>query len=119
MTAFLTGSQVYGKPNDDSDIDLVIRLSYYEMDKLKHFAECHDVTDCSQGGPETASMIFGKLNLIVCCTDDSFAVWKVGTKRCENIRVEKRRPVLRDKAIQIFRQLREYFLGEKFSEEDA
>lgn len=119
MRPFLTGSRVYGKPSEDSDIDLVIQLSYYELDQLKKLADAHDVIDDSCAGPDSASLIFGKLNLICCTTDDSFAVWKVGTKRCEDIKRDTHKPVLREKAKSIFRKLREKYLGDKFTEEDA
>lgn len=73
MNSFITGSEAYGKPRADSDIDLVILCSEFTKALLiKH----------SDLGNEPVR--YNNLNLIVCTDDAEFAVWKVGTASCCN-----------------------------------
>lgn len=71
MNAFLTGSRVYGKPRPGSDTDLVIRVDEATADRLRKLSET---------GKEPVK--FGRLNLILCETDEEYAVWKTGTEAC-------------------------------------
>jgi hypothetical protein len=64
---FLTGSRAYGKPDEDSDIDMVIRTP---DDKLVKVLE-------ELGGD--APCRFGQLNLVICKTDDEYDRWLFGT----------------------------------------
>jgi len=83
MNPFLTGSRVYGKPNIDSDIDLVIL-----MDEMEAF----DLAARSDKPPSTEAAIhyckegilmlrFGELNLIVCTDERYYSAWKLATQK--------------------------------------
>lgn len=69
MNAFITGSRAYGKPQPESDIDLVIRVESSTADNLE------ELSGVKNGEP----VRFGKLNLILCRTDEEYALWKMGT----------------------------------------
>lgn len=109
MNAIVTGSQKYGKPRLDSDVDLVILVSEDDLLTLKRLGKVTEPEKDSDSDPGTAgvdhgltaSIRFGDLNLI-CCTDPiAFAVWEKGTKQlCAE------RPVTRERAVQHFRDLR-------------
>ena len=73
MNAFLTGSEVYGVPNSNSDVDLVIRVDEETAKKLRSLSD----TPIERNG--IVIVRFGKLNLILCETDDQLAVWRLGT----------------------------------------
>ena len=63
MKAFITGSQAYGTATEHSDIDLCIMVDREVELKL---------AELSGGYP----ILFGKLNLICCHTEDEMAAWK-------------------------------------------
>lgn len=65
--AFLTGSHVYGTPNEGSDIDLVVLLS----------EEDHATLLGAIG--EQFPIRFGRLNLIPFSNPDQFTAWKAAT----------------------------------------
>ena len=69
MRAFLTGSRVYGKPNEKSDVDLVILVDFKALVVLEEFSE------------SKKSIRFGKLNIIACQSEEEMAVWRVGTSK--------------------------------------
>lgn len=70
MRAFLTGSRVYGKATETSDIDLVIVAdNYYLTELLKRLSEKKD------------RIQFGNLNLIICESEEEAACWKLGTEQ--------------------------------------
>lgn len=55
MKAFITGSQAYGEPNEDSDIDLVVFVTPNELTRLRSFADSDDrekKTGDSDSGPQ-------------------------------------------------------------------
>lgn len=66
--AFVTGSFVYGKPTEKSDVDLAIRVDSETADFLRRMSE---------NGKEPVR--FGNLNLILCETDEQYLAWAVGT----------------------------------------
>lgn len=115
MKAFITGSQVYGTPNDKSDIDLVVYVTPNELNLLKKFADSDDREKPKKGdsdsgpqfGPElSGSLRFGKLNLL-CVTDPlAYAVWLNGTKMLTHEVERSSRCVERDVAITLFESLR-------------
>jgi predicted nucleotidyltransferase len=108
-SSFLTGSRVYGLPNPDSDIDLVILVSLDDMKLLAEFAEYDESMDAKYWYECTSiSMRFGKLN-VICCTDKhNFDLWKTGTER-----LKKNAPVSRDFAVRFMEVLRgERFVGD-------
>jgi predicted nucleotidyltransferase len=114
-TAFLTGSHAYGTPHDKSDVDIVVRMEQSEMDKVTnlvrnlahpfeedgvHVFEQEEMSE-SQTCEHSVSVRLGKFNLIACSTDDSFELWKDGTRI-----LKEARPVTRDHAIAVFDRLR-------------
>ena len=103
MEAFVTGSQVYGKPTADSDVDLVVRVTQQDLDLLRKFASANLLLDDSYyGRPDSVSLRFGKLNLICAITNEALETWKLGT---ETLKAKK--PVDRSFAVELFRTLRE------------
>lgn len=69
MNAFLTGSHVYGKVRPNSDIDLVVRVDEETATKLRRLSDSKE------------TVRFGSLNLILCTTDDEYAMWRMGTSQ--------------------------------------
>jgi hypothetical protein len=106
--AFLTGSRVYGRPHDGSDVDLVVLVSEGDFERLRAAAEADDLEgrDTSYlARTSSASLRFGDLNVLCCRTREAYDVWREGTDRL----VEMRRqdgPVDRDTATDLFQQLR-------------
>jgi hypothetical protein len=110
---FLTGSQAYGCPTAKSDVDLVVLVTPATLTALQRLADPEPEpaaprgTDSDPGTPGhdralTASLRFGRLNLI-CVTDPiAYGVWAKGTAQLE-ARLE---PVGRDEATALFRSLR-------------
>ena len=111
MKAFLTGSRVYGVPQANSDIDLVVFLSRDDLAVLRQFDEGPDPRHTTNTGSEPdkpfedgvgAPLRFGKLNL-QCITDPkAYAVWWRGTQELKRLA-----PVTREKAVAHFKKLRE------------
>lgn len=111
QVAFVTGSQVYGEPGVDSDIDLVIRTSESHAKMLftmsdfansEHFgAEAEGNDQVSNTVKGSLSLRFGDLNLIACYTDWAYNVWMQGTQQ-----LWFQKPVTRNAAIEHFNMLR-------------
>lgn len=104
--AFVTGSQIYGEPDGDSDIDLVIRTSE------KHARMLAEMSDYPLSGDQpddiasstpigSLSLRFGDLNLIACYTDWAYDIWMQGTQQ-----LWFQKPVTRNTAIEHFNMLR-------------
>jgi len=106
MEAFITGSRKYGTPTEDSDVDLVIRCSSQTAALLSELAD-DVVTDADYGmKPENVSLRFGKLNLLCCLNDATYAEWCLGTDTmCRNVSGPLDPPV-RDQAIAVFEAIR-------------
>jgi len=70
-TPFLTGSQVYGIPNESSDIDIVMLVDEETKQKLTEFSDfkCNPVK-------------FRKLNLILVTTYYDYDNWKKAKDEC-------------------------------------
>lgn len=109
--AFVTGSQIYGVPDGDSDIDLVIRTSEKHAKMLLMMS---DFPEDGNGGKDeegndqvsntvtgSLSLRFGDLNLIACYTDWSYNIWMQGTQQ-----LWFQKPVTRNAAIEHFNMLR-------------
>lgn len=87
---FLTGSRVYGQPNGDSDVDMVLRVSREDANLLQSLSDGvvneAQVSDYGPPGSRQESdfktLRFGKLNLICCFKDKTFQAWKDGTSEC-------------------------------------
>lgn len=95
--AFLTGSQVYGKPDKYSDIDLVVYAP--GLDKV-----IRKLTKTRKGKP----IVFGKLNLIICETEAEYDVWKDGTY--EMVKAHRKKGAIFDTAsatsfLNVYREL--------------
>lgn len=99
MSYFLTGSQVYGTPRDDSDIDLALFADCECLRWIGTFAD-KSLIESREGHD---SFRFGKLNLLLFYDRKEFDSWKIATENLKH-----RRPVTREQAIQeIDRQLNE------------
>ena len=70
---FLTGSRVYGTPNEDSDIDLVVfgDPKTFNLLKLMQDGIKNVFNNCLR---------FGKLNIIYCTDPTDYSVWWDGTQ---------------------------------------
>lgn len=91
MNAFITGSQAYGVPREDSDIDLVVLLGASQLEGLILLA--HPGSG-SAAAASSASLRFGNLNLICHTKEETFAAWKKAT-----LELIDRKPVTRDEAV--------------------
>ena len=110
MQSFVTGSRCYGQPSETSDIDLVVLTTPYEMYQLKKLADAViEKEDGSDGGPASASLRFGKLNLIVVTDEAAFSAWRLGTHFCRDLMLSGK-PVGRDQAIEVFTSLRQMLI---------
>lgn len=111
MRAYFTGSRVYGNPKPDSDLDLVVLMDH---DQFHLFVECSDTsvdTDQYEEKPKSASLKFGKLNVIAVTEEAEFVAWCNGTKKCIDLFFERREadlgaatPVSREEAKAIMKQ---------------
>lgn len=97
MIAFITGSFAYGKPNEDSDIDLVIFCD----EETKALLEKHSETN-----PKVS---FGNLNLIICTTIEEYSHWALGTVRLTKEKDIKGGHISRKDATAYFRYIRQLF----------
>lgn len=82
--AFLTGSHVYGDPNEASDVDLVVCVDEGELETLldllpKQFDEC-EYNDGS------LSLRAGKLNLILIESASEFERWRAATELLSSVK---------------------------------
>lgn len=92
MKAFLTGSQVYGTPRPDSDIDLAVLMTSEDATRLCELAGKDAM--CAYRIEQGASIKFGNLNVLVFVDENQFRAWKEGTEE-----LIARKPVTRDEAI--------------------
>lgn len=93
MLAFLTGSQVYGTPNHDSDYDLVIRCDSETKQIL-----------IDQSDNEKMPCMFGKLNIIFATNDKEYHTWRAARDKCKKIA-----PISRELAYQIHEEVRQAY----------
>ena len=114
--SFVTGSHKYGTPTAKSDIDLVVLVSPADLLKLQAMADkepglVHEHTkgglkeEQSDGGPQSDTLRFGKLNLIAVTWDKAFEAWEEGTNELFQ-RMVREGPIQRDDAIKLFKSLR-------------
>lgn len=120
MRSFITGSRAYGPraglKGGKSDVDLVVLVSFKDLELLRSLADSDDaekLADSDAGptahGPRgSASLRFGKLNLIAVTDPVAFAVWHEGTKKLARAAEQGDRPleITRDLAIKFFEVLR-------------
>lgn len=98
--AFLTGSQIYGAPHNESDIDVVILADSRTIRLLMDFVGTGDEQY------DQLSFKFGKLNLLVARDQGELECWIKGTEELLRRKNDSGRPVLREEAIAVFRALR-------------
>lgn len=107
LAAFVTGSRVYGQPTGKSDIDLVVRLTQADYERLIALAdETMAVDDIYYGRVRTYSVRFGKLNLLCCLDDDSYQLWRDCTKWLKK-KAAHDGPLTRRKACDYFAEQRQ------------
>lgn len=106
MNAFLTGSRVYGKPSETSDVDLVVRVDVPTREALQK------LSDCPEQAKGLVVIRFGRLNLIACDNDEQFAAWKFGTAKLIQESKRGKNPIDKIAAKTVFDQFRE-LLGVK------
>ncbi len=97
--AILTGSQVYGTPTKESDIDLVVLVNEKTANALQRLDDTSDGEDRS-AGEGSFSLRFGTLNLIVLTDHRRFMSWVDGTKE-----LGAKKPVERSVAVKRFKEL--------------
>lgn len=100
MKAFITGSHAYGKPTEDSDVDLVVRVDEQtrsDLVCLLHQGKSSSEKDYTDG---VLQFKVATLNLILCVSDEQYAAWAIGTEQLKAIR-----PVTRDFAVETFKRL--------------
>jgi hypothetical protein len=103
LKAFLTGSQAYGIPTEESDIDLVVEMDKDELHALYALASRYGKQGSKvlEYGNGQASLRFGNLNLIVCYNAGERAEnWKKGTEALKQLA-----PVPRTLAVAVFEEL--------------
>lgn len=94
MISYITGSRAYGFPREDSDIDLVICASNYDVRRLwqlsRHFEGNKACT-------------FGKLNLVLFDCENKIDMARYERWTEVNKRLVASQPVTKEKAIAAFR----------------
>jgi len=100
MKAFLTGSHVYGTPNEESDVDLVICTDADTMRKLEKLADS-DTAVSGDNDHASASVRFGKLNLTIVTNEDEWQAWRLAT-----LALEAEKPVSKGRAVERHEWLR-------------
>lgn len=114
--AVLTGSQAYGHPREDSDVDLVIYVPEAALKVLEQLADPDPKWELKTHDYETIKyerfagrskpLRFGKLNLI-CTTDRAiYDAWKLGTEELVRRSAEGPDVVTRDEAKELLHRLR-------------
>lgn len=95
IEAFLTGSHAYGRPREDSDIDICVLADHITRTTLR--ALCDDETSYptkpGYDARDGESLRFGRINLIVVPNKAEFEAWRQATEE-----LTVRKPVTRDEA---------------------
>lgn len=113
MRAFLTGSRIYSVPKKDSDIDLVVLMSEWEIlllkglnqpkksfiEKCRELISPKDETIYNTVSP-TTSLRFGPLNLLCVSSEKAYNDWREGTDQ-----LRAKAPVSREEAVRVFTEL--------------
>lgn len=103
--AFLTGSHVYGRPRDDSDVDLVVLVSHADLKTLAKLLGGEVESTQEEDEPTrypagSLSIKDGRLNLIATSDPDRYEAWREGTKQ-----LKARAPVDRAEAVELLKRL--------------
>lgn len=103
MIAFITGSRAYGEPTAKSDVDLVIRTDDATAAILRGLSD-----PVLQNSKDKQLVIrFGKLNIVVCTTDEQFAVWRIGTTFMQRMKQANGETYNWEQAKAVFDELRD------------
>jgi hypothetical protein len=101
MSAFLTGSQRYGTPCEESDIDLVVPMDEKELDLM--VGACIkagiEIEENEQYDEDSVCLRFGKLNLLLMSDSKKVKAWRNATDK-----LIEEKPVRRERAIEVFRK---------------
>jgi hypothetical protein len=92
---FITGSHVYGIPNAESDVDLVLLLDARTQQILEANSETKKVP-----------IRYGNLNLILCHSPEEYDAWKTFTDQTTQVAVESGIGVSSAEAREIFKKYR-------------
>lgn len=96
MSAFLTGSRVYGTPREDSDFDMVVLMTVADLYAAMQHLHGEVVHDYSFSA---GSLRFGDLNLIIQTDPKLFAAWQKARDTLTAIK-----PVTREVAVAVHKQ---------------
>lgn len=101
---FITGSQLFGIPNQDSDVDLVMLLDDYYAWYL--YEQATDITQMTKQSDEYRgagySLKFGKLNIILLPLS-YYVLWKQCTEFCVKLMERRHRRLTKEESKLIFR----------------
>lgn len=100
MLGQLTGSRVYGTPKEDSDVDMILRVTRAEGTILEEVSGAYrnpDYPDTKDARP----IRFGKLNIILCYTDAAYEGWLKARQLCMENRKLLGRQLTREEAVAI------------------
>ena len=90
IMGILTGSRAYGEPRSDSDVDLALFVDPRLATILRNAADPHNA--------DHPGVRFGRLNLILCESQEEYDKWHGGT-----LKLIGEAPVTRDAAKAEFR----------------
>jgi hypothetical protein len=113
LPAVVTGSRKYGKPGKKSDVDLVILITYEDMQLLSQFATEVQEADEYYSHTGVLGLTFGKLHLLCVTSEEEYRIWVEGTEKLfaatRNKKAGNRYKdgVSRDLSILFFERLRE------------
>ena len=93
MNAFVTGSTVYGRPTDESDVDLVILADQDTLDRL-----------IEESDNKELPIRFGRLNLIVLGTKAEYDAWHDAKRECSLRALANDCDIDRDEAVAIHKR---------------
>lgn len=103
MKSFITGSNVYGKPNSDSDVDLVIFVDAQTKEELIKLSDTGKMP-CR----------FGKLNIIFATTEEEYAAWLLGKIEAKKLKKDVPKDIFKrihDEARDLFGTTYDYDSG--------
>jgi hypothetical protein len=102
LMTFISGSHAYGVPNEDSDIDLVIKVASREVALWLYEMLNDDYSGSDTPAYGSISIKHGKLNLICCWDENVYEIWRKGTIQLQSLQNK----ATREQAIALFENLR-------------
>ena len=106
MRSFITGSQAYGFPKPKSDIDIVLLISRDTLDRLAELSDEQGSGEACGYCRDSASLRFGRLNLICFTSRTPFLAWRTATEELVAMK-----PVARDQAVELIQRRLAEFSG--------